>query len=90
MDTLEIRVWYKKRGQERPFTDAEYEATIKAVCQIGQHEAEIAEGWLKRIIRVLIHEFDEPPATALDPRLESLEKVGFGTWHVRIVDPFCD
>lgn len=86
---LEIRVWYHEIGQPRPYADSVYTATVKAVKKTGDREIEIGKKLLLEIIRLLVHDFKEKEH-ALDPHIESLQKVGFGTWKVRIVEPFCD
>lgn len=89
-EELEIHVWYHQVGQPRPYADSVYEATVKAVIHRGELEVEVSQKLIFEIVALLVHEYEDPPSHALAPRLEILEKESWGTWHVRIVEPFTD
>lgn len=83
-----IEIEWLHRGQERRYGDTVVEANIKWSATDGVG-SDLSENLVKKEIFVLVGEFYETPEWH-QPRLETLEKIDKGYWHVKIRQPYLD
>lgn len=87
-----IEVETIQAGQPRPYADHIYESYITFSVPEGQMWARkwgTHESTVKQFIPLLVGGYSENPEWH-DSRLEKLEQVSPGRWHVIVIQPFID
>ena len=94
--TMRIDIYRNMGGGRRPYADTTYDYNIVFSnwweSTTGPRKGNWCpdEAHVKAIAKLFIKHFEDNPTYALEPYLLKIEKIKSDTWHLIILEPYCD